>query len=476
MTNTVARESQHGDVIEAIGAFRGGSMNRRWTLAALLASCALLGGCSKKPLETAASAQTAKPAASEFVTIDGTQFHLRGKPYYFVGTNVWYGGYLGSEGPTGNRDRVTRELDQLKVNGITNIRILGMSEASELKRAVRPAAMSEPGKYDEQLLAGLDFFLAEMAKRDMKAVIYLNNFWQWSGGMSQYVSWFTGKPVLDPDVTRDWNGFMENSAVFYGIPAAQSAYRDVIRTLITRRNTITGKLYSEDPTIMSWQLANEPRPGSDASGRGNAEVFIRWIDETAAFIGSLAPHQLVSTGNEGWMGTAGDKNLFVEAHKSPNVDYLTYHMWAANWSWFDAKNAAATYDSAWVRAQDYLNWHIDIAKQLGKPIVLEEFGLNRDDGSYSADASTSFRDRYYKAVFDVLHRRAAEGAPIAGSNFWAWNGDGRTTNADFMWKPGDDFVGDPPQEPQGLYGVFGSDASTLAIIRNHAAQMQALSR
>ena len=43
-----------------------------------------------------------------------------------------------------------------------------------------------------------------MAKRDMKAVLYLNNFWQWSGGMSTYMSWSTGKPVADPDVTGDW--------------------------------------------------------------------------------------------------------------------------------------------------------------------------------------------------------------------------------------------------------------------------------
>lgn len=440
------------------------------------AAAVALFGCSRSGNDDPAPTQAQTVTTSEFVTVQGTQFRLRGKPYYFVGTNVWYGGYLGSSGSTGDRERVVRELDQLKANGITNIRVLGMSEASELKRAVRPAAMTEPGKYDEELLAGLDFFLAEMAKRDMKAVIYLNNFWQWSGGMSQYVTWFTGQPATDPDVTRDWNGFMDQSASFYRIEAAQAAFRDVIRMLITRRNTVTGKPYSEDPTIMSWQLANEPRPGSDANGRQNAQVFTRWIDETAAFIGSLAPNQLVSTGNEGWMGTAGDKDLFVESHRSPHVDYLTYHMWAANWSWFDPKNAAATYESAWAKAQDYLDWHIEVAGQLDKPIVLEEFGINRDEGSYAVGSATAYRDRYYRAVFELIHQRAAAGKPIAGSNFWAWNGAGRTSNEDFMWKAGDDFVGDPPQEPQGLYGVFDSDASTIAVIKEHAAKMQALSQ
>ena len=63
------------------------------------------------------------------------------------------------------------------------------------------------------------------------------------------------------------------------------------------------------------------------------------------------------------------------------------------------------------------------------------------------------------------------GDAIAGSNFWAWGGTGRTTNADSMWKAGDSFVGDPPQEPQGLYCVFDSDTSTVGIIAAHARQM-----
>ena len=43
-----------------------------------------------------------------------------------------------------------------------------------------------------------------------------------------------------------------------------------------------------------------------------------------------------------------------------------------------------------------------------------------------------------------------------------------------MWKAGDAFVGDPPQEPQGLYGVFDSDKSTIAIISTHAGQLSRL--
>jgi|SRR5688572_5690984 len=448
-------------------------MNKPISLALLALSAVLTlvaPACAQVKPDAGAPASSAAKQ-SGFVAVKGRQFQLDGKPYYFAGANLWYGMYLGSPGVTGDRARLMRELDDLAGKGVRNLRVLAISESSTLRRAVTPAVMQSPVAVDETLWKGLDFLLDEMAKRDMKAVLYLNNFWQWSGGMSQYMAWFNGKPVMDPDVTGDWNAFMDNSAAFYREPKAQQAFHQAIDRLIGRRNSVNGRKYTDDPTIMSWQLANEPRPGSDANARPHFDAFIRWVDETAGYIKTLAPKQLVSTGNEGWMGTAGSRELFEKSHASKNVDYLTYHMWAPNWQWFNPKDAAATYDAAWKKMQDYLDWHIDAANRMGKPIVLEEFGINRDAGSFEAAASTVYRDRFYKEIFALLERRAVAGDAIAGSNFWAWGGEGRTRNADFMWKAGDGFVGDPPQEPQGLYCVFDSDASTIAIIQAHAARM-----
>ncbi len=419
------------------------------------------------------SASPAQPAPEQFVSVQGRQFMLHGKPYYFVGTNFWYGAYLGAEGELGDRERLHRELDLLRENGITNLRVLAASEQSELTMSVSPAMVTASGEYNEALLVGLDYLLQEMARRDMKAVLYLTNFWQWSGGMSQYVSWVTGEPVLDPDVTGDWDTFQSNSARFYRLPAAQDIYRDLIETLVTRTNTLTGVPYHQDPTIMSWQLANEPRPGSHLDAE-RFHYFSQWLHDTAGFIKSLAPHQLVSSGNEGAMGSLGDEDFYIIAHASPNLDYLTFHLWLKNWSWFDATRPAETYDQAIANARAYMNRHIDIANKMNKPTVLSEFGAERDGGVFDPDSSTEYRDRIYRQVFNLIYQRAADGDAIAGSNFWTWGGYGRSHRDDFWWQPGDDFTGDPPQEAQGLNSVFDTDRNTLEVIRHHAGQMHSL--
>ncbi|MCF7222153.1 glycoside hydrolase 5 family protein [Marilutibacter chinensis] len=441
---------------------------------------ALLLGC----LLTLPGAASATDDRAGFVCVEGARFVLDGKPYRFAGANFWYGAYLGAPDGIGDRARLRAELDQLRAAGIDNLRVLAMSEASDFRRGVDPAIMTAPGPleggpldrsmFDERLLQGLDVLLDEMGRRDMKAVLYLNNFWQWSGGMSQYVAWFTGEPVFDPDESGDWNGFMQNSARFYAIPEAQKLYRNAIKAVITRRNSINGKAYADDPTVMSWQLANEPRPGSDADGHANFPAYRQWIHDTAGYIRSLAPKQLVSTGSEGAMGSLRDDDLYIIAHASPNVDYLTFHLWPSNWGWMDHDDPVARLESGLETSLAYIDRHIDIAGKLDKPIVLSEFGLDRDGGSYDPASRVTARDRFYRAILARLLERAKAGDAIAGSNFWAWGGRGRTTNPDFMWKAGDPFTGDPPQEPQGLFSLFDSDASTLEIVSGHAKAMKAV--
>ncbi len=411
----------------------------------------------------------------DFVRVRGTQFFLHGHPYYFTGTNMWHGCYLGSAGSTGDRPRLLRELDSLKAYGITNIRALAASENSAIRHSVKPAIQIAPGVADDTLLEGLDFFLAELGRREMHAVLYLGNYWEWSGGMSQYNVW-TGDKTVDPeDTTQGWGAFMDFSASFYLNPKAIEMNRDYIRLIVTRRNTITGVRYIDDPTIMSWQLANEPRPGRDGeAGRKNLPAFYHWIDTTARFIHSLDPHHLVNAGSEGLVGMLQSEEYFKQAFKTPALDYLTLHLWPLNWGWFNPQQWEETLPPTETKAVAYISRHFALARELGKPVVMDEFGLGRDGGAILPGTPTQARDTYFALIYSVIEDSAKNGAPIGGTNFWAWGGEGHVRHADGMWQRGDPYIGDPPQEPQGRNSVFISDTSTLLIVRDNALYMRAL--
>jgi mannan endo-1,4-beta-mannosidase len=412
----------------------------------------------------------------EFIRVQNGGFIHRGNPYLVTGTNMWYGCYLGSPGRTGDRPRLLRELDMLHSRGIDNIRTLAASEASPIQRSVRPAIQQAPGVYDDSLLQGLDFLLAELAKRDMHAVLYLGNYWEWSGGFTQYNAW-NGDPAVDPEnPAQGWSAFMDSSATFYSKPASVALYRDFVKSIITRVNTVNGRTYADDPAIMAWQLANEPRPGRDnASSPKAIDAFVQWIDASARYIHEIDPRHLVSAGSEGLAGTLQSESLYVRAYSSPWIDYLNCHLWPLNWGWFDPTRWQETLPSTEEKAVAYIGTHIRLARSMHKPLVMDEFGLGRDNGLIEPETPTEARNRYFARILQVLEDSARVGAPLGGSNFWAWGGEGRALHPDGMWLPGDPFVGDPPQEPQGRNSIFVTDTSTINILERHALIMQEIS-
>jgi mannan endo-1,4-beta-mannosidase len=438
---------------------------------------AVLAGGATALLTAGAAAAPAPSGAGPFVWRAGTAFRLDGRRYSYAGANLWYGAWLGADAPYGDRARLSRELDRLAALGVDNLRILAAAEDSPLRNSVKPAFRGPGAHYDETLLRGLDHLLAELGRRHMRAVLYLTNFWEWSGGMMTYLYWTNGGRYLDMnDPAHPWPEFPDFVARFYGSGAAVGLYRDYVRAVVGRTSGITGRAYRDDPAIMAWQLANEPRPaGSETVGRPNLPAFYAWIRDTARLIKTLDPNHLVSTGSEGLKGSLESEEVVLSAHEFPEIDYLTAHVWPQNWSWVDPADIPGSWPRCEGLVRDYVGRHIAMAARLGKPLVIEEFGFPRDGVLYDPGTPTVYKDRYYRLIYDLVLASARAGEPVAGSNFWAWNGAGRAAHEDHRFHPGDTaWLGDPPHEPQGWYGVFDSDASTQAIVRDHAAAMRAL--
>jgi mannan endo-1,4-beta-mannosidase len=402
-----------------------------------------------------------------FVYVKEGHFIKNGEPYYFTGTNLWYGAILASEGTGGDTLRLFKELDKLKEMGIENLRVLvGSDGLWGATSKVEPTLQTAPGVYNDTILRGLDRFMVELSKREMSAVLYLNNSWEWSGGYSQYLMWAGyGKAPL-PGIDG-WDPFVDYVKQFVNCDSCKSMFDSYVKFIVSRTNSITGIKYKDDPTIFSWQIGNEPR----AFAKENKEVFEEWMGHVAKLIKSIDSNHMVSSGSEGKVGCEMDIELYERIHSVPEIDYLNIHIWPLNWSWVSKERLAEGIPAACDSTSAYIEEHLGVAKRLNKPIVIEEFGYPRDNYLFTPGSPVVSRDMYYKFILDYVAQSAKSGGLLGGCNFWAWSGYAVPDSINPNWKKGDDYCGDPAQEPQGLYSVFLADTSTVKLIINQKSKL-----
>jgi len=431
---------------------------------------------------------------NDYVTVKDGKFYLDGKEYRYVGTNFWYGAILASEGQGGNRERLVRELDDMKAIGIDNVRVLvGGDGRDGIPSHIAPKLQTEPGVYNDTILKGLDYLMVELEKREMKAILYFNNAWEWSGGYGAYLDWvgFTGEVQssdgsgmkhfdLTPVPSKDgWWEYMQYVGNFILNDSAKALAAKHVENMVTRKNSITGEPYKDSKALMAWEIANEPRCFVNDSL--HKTKFVEWIDEQSSLIKSLDPNHLVTTGSEGEWGCENDLDLFEAIHTLKNIDYACIHIWPNNWGWIGKFNQ--NYDADKTIAEDapdpivdnvqvacdstlaYIERAYERMSRAGRPVVLEEFGYPRDRFLFTPGSPTKGRDTYYKYVFSIIR----DSGKIAGCNFWGWGGSANVKHT--IWQRWDDYVCDPAQEEQGLNSVFKVDESTIQIIKEMTSQL-----
>lgn len=416
----------------------------------------------------------------------------KGAIHYLTGMNYWACMNLAADASQGgDYARLVTELDQMAAKGINHLRIMASSEGAPTPQPFRmaPALMDSPGKYNAAVFKGLDICLDEMSKRGMRATMTLNNEWQWSGGFAQYISWATNETIPYPpswnmtkapqrkepgtgwgdystteDGAKSYGEFTNFANMMYSNQQAESWYKDHIKTVMERTNTVNGRKYNADATIMTWQLANEPQSGlGDAS-----DPLYPWVKRISAYIRSLSAKQLISVGLESKQG----EFVFKQVHNVSDVSYATSHLWVQNWGVYDM------YDSTNVSlsiAQDYgrnfvketASW----AQDLGKPIFLEEFGMARDNWQnkqkeypYLSSATTTHKDAYFSTVIGAVVDDFKAGGAYIGTSPWAYGG---------VWRPetqkmnefGMVWAGDPPHESPGWYDLYDTDEAMKIVAK-----------
>lgn len=358
---------------------------------------------------------TARPGFVR-VSADGLSFSLDCDAFYVAGWNSYTLLEAAAELPSGTfgidytgrgRALVTSVLNDAQSRGLNTVRVWAFTVLQN-----RPIQLA-PGVFDQQLLQGLDFIMDAARTRGIRVVLVLTDWWT-SGGVQQFLGWSR----------TTWPGSQRET--FFTDRDCQSMYQATARAFIERVNTVNGVMYRDDPTLLSWELINEPRC------QGCSASMQRWVATMARYVAGLDPGHLRSVGEEGfWAGgllqTPGDRNAqpgvfatttgqdFQRDHSAPDITHATIHLWPEDWSPFAPLGSVSLNPVAF--ASSFVTQHADDCRALRKPVLVSEYGSSAG----TVNALTGFtRSAFYAAVHRSIEAGIAAGLPIAGDSFWLW--------------------------------------------------------
>lgn len=347
-----------------------------------------------------ASQSVNKPTKPGFVTTKGTQFVLDGKPYAFVGANSYWLPLLLTQ------DDIEKTFSGMQRAGVKVLRTWGFNavNATEVPGAKKSGLTyyqiwdGPEWKLNDgpQGLKRLDNIVNTAGKYGIKLILAFTNNWVGYGGSELYVNWIAGA-----NATHD---------VFYTNPKIIQSYQRYVRTIVNR--------YKSSGNIFAWELMNEARCSGDLpAGSGcipGSGTIHKWYKEQAAFVKSLDPYHMVTAGGEGqyyitdpkamcytlkcvddytFNGAAGED--FENDLKIDDLDFGGYHAYPEYW--YAPQNHPGT---GWSVEEWGLFWikkHAETAKKIGKPLILEEFGVS------GLQNKTQIYPSWVKAALDTYH-------------------------------------------------------------------------
>ncbi|KZV24756.1 mannan endo-1,4-beta-mannosidase 9 [Dorcoceras hygrometricum] len=375
-------------------------------------------------------------ANGNFVQTEGTQFILNGKPLYFNGFNSYWLMYMAADPST--RGKVTDTFLQASKYGMNVARTWAFSDGG-----YRPL-QSSPGIYNDDMFKGLDFVISEAKKYGIHLILSLVNNWEGFGGKKQYVQW-----------ARDHGHYINNEDDFFSNYIVKGYYKNHIKAILTRLNSITGITYKDDATIFAWELMNEPRCQTDLSGK----TIQDWVVEMSTQVKSIDKNHLVEVGMEGFYGESMPEKKefnpgyevgtdFISNNKIPGIDFATIHLYPDQWVSGATDEAQTEFVEKWISAHN-----LDSKTILRKPLMVTEFGKT----SRSSGFSVAARDSYFGTIFNSVYSCARSGGPCGGALFWQVMAEGMENCSD------------------GYEIVLEQSPTTVAVINQQSARIASIS-
>jgi hypothetical protein len=314
---------------------------RRFLLLALVTAALLSVG--------AALAAAARPS---FVTVTNGALTLGGKAFRFTGFDMpWLNSNCYGNNTRYPTSVLRTELAALK--GTNGLRAW-FFQRQATANAGTAQATRDWSAFDDAL---------KLARTDgLQVIVTLADYNQSCDSGSRPPDWFAG-------------GYRDASAE----PLGTTSYRQYVSDIVSR--------YRDDPTILAWQLMNEP----DVCAAGGRDTLIAWANDMTSLIRSLDPNHLVDAGSTGSCVT-GTLDDFLAIEQGTQDSFCERHFYTSE-------------PLAWGLADALAG-----CRALGKPLYLGETAFTAPDQA----TRVSLMQTKLNAEF---------GAGVAGELWWAYGYD-----------------------------------------------------
>lgn len=324
--------------------------------------------------------ETTGALVTDFVLRKGDRLILHDAPFRFISFNVPNLHVVEDEG--WHRASLWEQEDALQTiarMGGQVVRTYPLSIVGGLNNGTYTHVLGKE-VYNEALLCDLDQLLVVAGQLNVRLIVPFIDHWEWWGGIPQF--------------TKLYNASFGD---FYRSSEVKEGFKDLVKQVVMRRNTLTGRLYRDDPAILAWESGNEldyvdMEADTLSLPLPSRREMDEWMSELAAYIKGLDPNHLVIDGR-----LLNNREVSAVQLEDPHIDLISDH--------FYPNAANNTFEERLAHMVSLTKGH--------KPFLVGEFGLIAPD-----------------MVDDLAKRVIAEPA-VAGALLWSLRS--HNVNGGFYW-------------------------------------------
>jgi len=189
---------------------------------------------------------------------------------------------------------------------------------------------------------------------------------------------------------------------------SSQAFKRRMRKIIERKNSINGKIYRDDPTILAWEIANE----LEYWHFPDMQVH-KWIRDMAGYIKTLDKRHLLTIGVSVGYEKRFDDPSFYRIFNVANLDFFSFHFYPS------VSNSGQRQEEIQKEAGETISLVSKNFISYGKPVILEEFGFSSSkEVNFKMRTDKNSQSAYVKSM--KFYMDAAFRSGVSGVMFWGW--------------------------------------------------------